>query len=382
MNAEASKNGPSPAGADVDPGEQRALIALSLIQGLGPGRIRAAVSHVGSAERVLSARLELLRSIPGIGRQTAEAIRTFDRFDLVEEQIRIAGDYRATFIPDWDERYPDLLRRIYDPPTFLWSAGIPTETDAKAIAIVGTRRATNYGRSIAREFASGLARAGFTIVSGLAYGIDTAAHTGALEAGGRTIAVLGSGVDRIYPARNADLARRIVGNGCILSEYPLRTAPDAVNFPRRNRIISGLALGTLIVEAFAEGGALITARMALEQNREVFAVPSPLPTTGRPGEGNNRLIQNGHAKLVTSVEDILVELPGAALESGNSEPIVKPDLEGPEAKLWEALERDPMHIDTLCGKTGLDPSSALVHLLSLEFKGIVRQLAGKQFLKA
>lgn len=366
----------------IDPQEQRALIALSLIAGLGPGRIRSAVAYIGSAEEVLTAPLHRLCGIPGIGRQTAEAIRAFDRFDLVDEQIRIAADYRATFLSDWDERYPDPLRRIYDPPTFLWSTGIPVEDDARAIAIVGTRRATRYGRSVAHDFAAGLARAGYTIISGLAYGIDTSAHLGALEAGGRTIAVLGSGVDRIYPARNIDLARRIVGNGCILSEYPLRTAPDAVNFPRRNRLISGMALGTLVVEAFATGGALITARMAIEQDREVFAVPSALPTAGRPGEGNNRLIRDGHAKLVTCVEDILVELPGASISVQDVAPLVEPDLDGPEAKLWEALERNPVHIDTLCTRSGLDPSSALVHLLNLEFKGMVRQLAGKQFVKA
>jgi DNA processing protein len=365
----------------IDPQEQRALIALSLIAGLGPGRIRSAVSHIGTAQEVLIAPMHRLRSIPGIGPQTAESIRAFDRYDLVDEQIRIAADYRATFLPDWDERYPEPLRRIYDPPTFLWSAGIPVEADARAIAIVGTRRATRYGRSVAQDFATGLAKAGYTIISGLAYGIDTSAHLGALEAGGRTIAVLGSGVDRIYPARNIDLARRIVQNGCILSEYPLRTAPDAVNFPRRNRIISGLALGTLVVEAFSTGGALITARMALEQDREVFAVPSSLPTDGRPGEGNNRLIRDGHAKLVTCIDDILIELPGAAQPSQQETARVEPDLEGLEAKLWEALERDPIHIDTLCTRSGLDPSSALVHLLSLEFKGMVRQLAGKQFVK-
>ncbi|HEY5565584.1 MAG TPA: DNA-processing protein DprA [Rhodothermia bacterium] len=375
-------DGSAYAAVTLDVDEQRALIALSLIQGLGPGRIRSAVARIGSAQDVLTAPFQMLCSIPGIGHQTAEAIRTFDGFDLVDEQIRIAEEFRATFIPTWDERYPEPLRHIYDPPTFLWSTGIPTEADNRAIAIVGTRRATRYGRTQACEFASGLARAGYTIVSGLAYGIDTSAHLGALEAGGRTIAVLGSGVDRIYPSRNVDLARRIVANGCVLSEYPLRTPPDAVNFPRRNRIISGLSLGVLVVEAFATGGALITARLATEQDREVFAIPSPLPSEGRPGEGNNRLIQRSHAKLVTSVEDILVELPGGTTTTGQVHLSPEPELQGPEAVLWSVLEPEPVHIDTLCSRSGLDPSSALVHLLGLEFKGLVRQLAGKQFQKA
>lgn len=367
--------------AAIDPEEQRALIALSLIQGLGPGRIRAALSHVGSAEEVLEAPVHRLLGIAGVGRQTAEAIRAFNRFDLVDEQIRVAADHGAIFLPDWDDRYPETLKEIYDPPTFLWSVGAPTSADARAIAIVGTRRATRYGRSTARRFASELAGAGFTIVSGLAYGIDTEAHLGALEGGGRTIAVLGSGVDRIYPSRNLELARRIVRSGCIVSEYPLRTAPDAVNFPRRNRIISGLALGTLVVEAFAGGGALITARMAVEQDREVFAIPFSLPTSGRPGEGNNQLIQRGHAKLVTCIEDILAELPGGHARAA-PDMSVEPELDGPEAVLWNVLENDPVHIDLLCSRSGLDPSTALVHLLGLEFKGLVRQLGGKQFVKA
>jgi len=368
----------------VTPGdleEQRALIALSLIQGLGPTRISAAIAQIGSAQEVLGASTSRLSHVQGIGPQIARAISGFDRYDLVEEQMRVADLHGATFVPIDDARYPQPLRRIYDPPSFLWSLGVPDESDARAIAIVGTRRATQYGRAVARKFAADLSRAGFTIVSGLAYGIDTAAHEGALEAGGRTIAVLGSGVDRIYPTKNLGLARRMMHRGCILSEFPLRTAPDAVNFPRRNRIISGLSLGTLVVEAFATGGALITARMAVEQNREVFAVPSPIPSTGRPGEGNNHLIQRGHAKLVTCVEDILEELPGVTL-SEHKAIAPEPDLQGAEAKLWDALERDPVHIDTLCSRSGLEPSSALVHLLSLEFKGHVRQLAGKQFQKA
>ncbi|MCG8608693.1 DNA-processing protein DprA [bacterium] len=259
--------------------------------------------------------------------------------------------------------------------------GTLTDADARAVAIVGTRRSSEYGRRMAHEFALELAQRGFTVVSGLAYGIDAAAHQGALEAGGRTLAVLGSGADRIYPAKHKKLAQTIAGQGAVLSEYPLGAAPDAPNFPRRNRIISGLSLGTLVVEAFEKGGALITARIAVEQNREVFALPSPVHS--RPGAGTNRLIQRGHAKLVLTVDDIVEELglpePAPSLFSEATEP--PPDLHPIERQLFDVLEAEPQHIDTLCQKTGHDVSTALVYLLGLEFKGLVRQMAGKQFFR-
>jgi len=280
--------------------------------------------------------------------------------------------------------YPAHLREIYDPPAFLWIRGEYLECDDMAVAVVGTRRATSYGRHIAKQLASELTGRGLTVVSGLAYGIDTAAHLGALEAGGRSIAVLGSGIDRIYPSTNTSLARRIIESGCVLSEYALGAAPDGPNFPRRNRIISGMTLGTVIVEAFEEGGALITARLACEQNREVFAVPSPIANKGGPGSGCNRLIQRSHAKLIMSVEDILDELSEAAKTvAGATQPTgpVDPDLKGEEEQLWGALEYQPIHLDAICSKCELDPSTALVHLLSLEFKGLVRQMAGKQFVR-
>lgn len=248
--------------------------------------------------------------------------------------------------------------------------------------IVGTRRCTDYGRAQAHHFASALARRGFTIVSGLAYGIDAAAHKGALDAGGRTVAVLGSGVGRIYPQKHTGLARRIAKNGAVLSEYALEAEPDAPNFPERNRILSGVALGTLVVESYSEGGSLITARLALEQNREVFAVPGAINKDS--SRGTNRLIQRGHAKLVLDVDDLLEELPQVVPEKreetdtdSSQDPLE--DLTGEKKRLYESLGDTPVHIDTLCEETGLDPSTALVHLLELEFNGFVRQMAGKQF---
>ena len=370
-----------PDGVNVQ-AEHRALIALSLVPGVGPGRIRALLARFGSAVAALEASNKALASVPGIGPQTASAITTFEAHDTVEEQLRRAAQHGVTLVPAWDGRFPRLLKQIYDPPAFLWIRGDLTEADERAVAIVGTRRSSDYGRRMARDFAVELGQRGFTVVSGLAYGIDAAAHQGALEAGGRTLAVLGSGADRIYPAKHTRLAKEIVRQGAVLSEYPLGAAPDAPNFPRRNRIISGLSLGTLVVEAFEKGGALITARVAVEQNREVFALPSPVHS--RSGIGTNRLIQQGHAKLVLSVDDILVELglddPAYASTPASPEP--PSDLHPIERQLYDALEAEPQHIDTLCQTTGHDPSTALVYLLNLEFKGLVRQMAGKQFFRA
>lgn len=258
------------------------------------------------------------------------------------------------------------------------------------VSVVGTRRCTDYGRAQAHHFAAELARKGFTVVSGLAYGIDAAAHKGALDVGGRTIAVLGSGVGRIYPPKHTSLADRIAESGALLSEYALDAEPDAPNFPERNRILSGLSLGTLVVESYAEGGALITARLALEQNREVFALPGAI--TKDSSRGTNQLIQRGHAKLVMTLDDLLEELPEVTVdapEEVDAEAVSSPraskpspELSGDKAVLYEALSDTPMHVDALCEETNLDPSTALVHLLELEFEGLVRQLAGKQFRRA
>ncbi|MFQ5569068.1 MAG: DNA-processing protein DprA [Rhodothermales bacterium] len=362
--------------------EQRALIALSLVSGVGPGRIRALVARFGSALAALHASSQALATVPGIGAQTAAAIASFDDHGAVDAQVQRAEQQNITLLPAWDERFPRLLRQIYDPPAFLWVRGALSRQDERAIAIVGTRRASEYGWRMAREFAVELAQRGFTVISGLAYGIDAAAHRGALEAGGRTLAVLGSGADRIYPAKHARLAGEIAEQGAVLSEYPLGAAPDAPNFPRRNRVISGLSLGVLVVEAYEKGGALITARLAVEQNREVFALPSAVHH--RAGMGANRLIQRGHAKLVLTVDDMLDELgfadqPQASTSEADAKPV---DLSPIELTIYDALGPEPLHIDALCVKTGHDASTALVYLLSLEFKGLVRQMAGKQFYRA
>ena len=367
-------------------GEQRALIGLSLVSGIGPQRLRALLAAFDTPSDVFRASRSALTKVDGVGDQTAEAILTFDDRAAVEEEMERAEELGAELISPWDERFPDRLREIYDPPAYLWMRGALPATGEPMVTVVGTRRCTDYGRAQAHHFGAELVRRGFTVVSGLAYGIDAAAHKGALDAGGRTIAVLGSGVGRIYPQKHTALAERITENGAVLSEYALDAEPDAPNFPERNRILSGLALGTLVVESYSEGGALITARLAVEQNREVFAVPGNI--TKDSSRGTNRLVQRGHAKLVMEMEDLLEELPEITVEDpedvdaetvttgGGPDP---EELSGDAKLLYDALSDTPVHVDELCEDTGLDPSSALPTLLELEFKGLVRQLAGKQF---
>jgi DNA processing protein len=375
---------------DLDrPQEQRALIGLSLVPGVGPSRMRALLAQFEAPSEIFRASRAALTTVDGVGDQTAEAIRTFDDRDAVRQEMERAEALGASLVSPWDERFPRRLREIYDPPGFLWMRGTLPESARPMITIVGTRRCTDYGRAQAHHFAAELVRRGFTVVSGLAYGIDAAAHKGALDAGGRTLAVLGSGVGNIYPPKHTDLAARIEENGAVLSEYAVDADPDAPNFPERNRILSGLSLGTLVVESYAEGGALITARLALEQNREVFAVPGAV--TKDSSTGANRLIQRGHAKLVMDVEDLLEELPEVTVEEpaevdaeavSGTPPASAEDLEGTEKVLYGALTDTPVHIDELCAETDVDPSTALPCLLELEFKGLVRQLAGKQFRRA
>jgi DNA processing protein len=366
--------------------ERRALLGLSLVAGVGPQRLRALLAAFEAPSAVFRASRTALTKVDGVGPQTAEAILAFDDRAAVEQELTRAEELDATLVAPWDDRFPDRLREIYDPPAYLWMRGTLPSTDAPMITVVGTRRCTDYGRAQAHHLSGELVRRGFTVVSGLAYGVDAAAHKGALDAGGRTLAVLGSGVGRIYPQKHAGLARRIAESGAVLSEYGLDADPDARHFPERNRILSGLSFGTLVIESFAEGGSLITARFALEQNREVFALPGRI--TKETSRGTNRLIQRGHAKLVMDVDDLLQELPEWTVAQPGAvdaetvavgPPPAAEALSGEAETLYEALTDTPVHVDALCEKTGLSPSTALPTLLELEFEGLVRQLAGKQF---
>ena len=370
------------AAAPTDDAERRAVVALSLVPGVGPTRVRALLAAFGSASAVLGAPASRLAAVDGIGRATAAAIAGADTQAAVDRQFERAEAVGARLVALADAEYPAALREIYDPPPALWVLGRFDAADAGAVAVVGTRKASDYGRRVAERFATGLAEAGVTVASGLAYGIDVAAHRATLAAGGRTVAVLGSGVDRVYPARHGDVVRRVVEDdlGAVVSEFPLGAKPDATNFPRRNRIISGLAAGTVVAEARDRGGALLTAGIALEQNREVFAVPAPVFSEAT---GTNTLIQRGWAALAQTPADVLAVL-GEPL-GGAPGPATAPlpdDLTNVERRLLGALGPEPAPLDVVCDASGVDASEALVYLLQLEFRGLVRQLAGKQFARA
>jgi len=357
------------------------LLSLSAVPGVGPNRLRALVSYFEDPAAVLSASPRELIKVNGIDKKTALSISRFeDGRKFADQQLARLNRVEGRIVTFWDAEYPDPLKKIFDPPAFLFVLGSITADDIYAIAIVGTRTPTTYGKIIAEKFSTQLAGMGLTIVSGLARGIDTAAHTAALKAGGRTLAVIGSGIDVIYPSENKRLAERISHKGAILSEYEMGAKPDAVNFPRRNRIISGLALGTVIVETTESGGAMITASTALDQNREVFAVPGPI--TESRSRGTNLLIKEGRAKLVEQVDDIVSELQTKLRPRLRTE---EKKIEIPlslfEKRLFDCLGPEPLHIDAIAAQTGLATSDALVNLLSLEFKGIVKQLPGKMFVR-
>lgn len=358
----------------------RSLLTLFSVPGVGSNRFRALIGRFGSPEEVLRASMVQLMGVDGIDRKIAENIKLKRDEKFVEDQIALLNKRKTRVITFWDQEYPVNLRKIYDPPALLFVRGRLVEADKYSVAIVGTRSPSNYGRLVTERISGELAKRGITVVSGMARGIDTVAHWGALKSGGRTIAVLGSGVDIIYPPENRKLAQQIESKGCLISEFPMGTQPDAGNFPRRNRIISGMTLGTLVVEAGDKSGALITAEIALEQNREVFAIPGNINSA--KSRGTNRLIQEG-AKLVQSVEDILSELEPKLkgyLKPERREEI-KIELTPQERRILENLSGKPMHIDKIAHNTGIPTSQALSILLSLELKDMVKQLAGKMFIR-
>jgi DNA processing protein len=369
---------------------RRDILVLSRIPGVGPARLRSLISHFHGTAPVFQASPGELLKAEGVDRRTALSIASYLRHGIppaatqfADDQLRCLDRAGGSMVTLWDAEYPEQLTRIYDPPPFLFLNGGLLPRDSAAVALVGTRNPTAYGVRTAERFAMELAARNITIVSGLARGIDTAAHGAALKAGGRTVAIIGSGIDTIYPAENRNLAIRLATQGALISEFIMGTKPDATNFPQRNRIISGMSLGTLVVETGVEGGAMITARLALDQNREVFAIPSPVSPGGR--SGTNLLIREGNASLVESIEDILQELapklkgriPDIPLQP---QPLLPP-LTLFEQKLIDVLDDHPQHIDTVAERSGFTTADALVHLLSLEFKGAARQLPGKLFLK-
>lgn len=361
----------------TDPAEREARWALGLVPQLGGVALRGLLSAFGSAVRAWEAAPRALQGVAGISPAMAEAMRRFPRAQaLRDDRARVARAGVRVIV--WgDADYPARLQEIASAPPVLYLRGA-LEAEEPAIAIVGARHATAYGETVARELAAELSRRGLTVVSGLARGIDAAAHRGALEAGGRTLAVLGSGLDHIYPPEHAGLAAEVAAHGALLSEFPLGTAPLRLHFPRRNRIISGLSLGVIVVEAGVGSGALITAHHALEQGREVFAVPGRVHA--RYSEGCNRLIKAG-AKLVETWEDVLSELAPQLRGRAPQRPAAPPPpaLTAAERRVFDLLAEGPLHIDALIVRADLAGGRVASALVGLEMKGLVRQLAGKVF---
>ena len=356
---------------------RQAYIALNMMHGVGPVTVRSLATHLGSVIAIFDADKAALMSAPGVSRDVVSKIldqRSRVDPDKEEQSAAVAGAHLITPV---DAEYPKRLLQIYDPPLALYVQGALQLRDEHGVAIVGSRRTTHYGLETAERLGFQLAQSGVTVISGLARGIDTAAHKGALRGQGRTVAVLGGALDCLFPPENADLARQIARQGAVLSEYPMGRQPDKTTFPVRNRIVSGLSKGVTVVEADVASGAMITAHQALDQGRTVFAVPGRIDSFG--ARGPHRLIKNG-AKLVESVEDILEELgcliPTPARAEGAS---AGPTLTGAETGLVNLIAGDgEMDLDSLVRQSGRKPSEVSALLLGLELKRVVKMLPGQR----
>ena len=388
--------------------ETKSLIHLNLIPGIGNHTIRRLLTAFGSAEQSVAATSEELAQIDGLTPDVRrQLIDGRSRAPLAQE-LQLIEQHGCHIVTIDDESYPPLLKQIHDPPVLLYIIGDFPPQDAPSIAIVGSRSPTEYGKTISQQLSHQLAERGVTVVSGFARGIDTCVHRGALEAGGRTIAVFGCGLSIIYPETNRGLAAEIIESGALVSEFPMTMPPRGKNFPRRNRVISGLTLGTLVVEASDRSGSLITARHAAEQGREVFAVPGQI--FSGVSRGTHSLINQG-ATLINSVDDLLDALPQdytKILGGESPEPPsakqpdkiarpqsvekrstptpqpkakVAPNLTSDEQTVLSAMDADSVHIDEITRVTQLPIGKVSSLLVMLELKGIVQQLPGKQFVK-
>lgn len=349
--------------------------ALKSIPNVGNVTFRRLLEHFGSPSKALAASQDELAAVEGLRKSIAGAIKSHNYHQEAEKAaaaLELSGTRLVTLL---DEDYPSLLKEIPDPPPFFYLKG-KLPAPGLSIAIVGSRRATEYGLSTTKRLAQELAEQGITIVSGLAAGVDAAAHRAAMQVSGATVGVLGCGIDIIYPKENRELYRAMAEQGGIISEFSPGTEPEAPNFPRRNRIISGLSRGVLVVEAAEKSGSLITARFALEQGREVFAVPGNI--NFRASRGTNTLIKQG-AKLVETVADIIGELPPEAESIPLWAKRQQFNLSGDEERLCSQLNESPLHIDELTIRSGLTAQSVSAMLLRLELQGAVVQLSGKVF---
>ncbi len=367
----------------VIPGPEwkKELVSLNLVPGVGWKTLCLLLEHFGTPADILDAPVDRLMEVPGVGKVTAERLAAVSPDEAEREIEKAEKEGVDIFTP---AEFPAGLLNVHSPPILLYVKGRLLPEDGVSVALVGARRCTAYGANCARRLARGLAFRGVTVVSGLARGIDTAAHRGALEGKGRTLAVLGCGLDRIYPPENASLAEEIIENGALLSEFPLGSEPSAAHFPRRNRIISGLSLGVVVVEASPRSGSLITARWALEQGREVFAVPGRIDSPC--SRGTHALIKEG-AKLVENVDDILEEL-GVTMHSSGGGPVDTdveadavssvPSLTWEEESVLKVLSRGgPMDADAIVERTGMDVADVQATLTMLEMKHLVESAGGR-----
>lgn len=360
----------------------RAWFNLKSVPGVGNFLGKRLIDRFKAPQNVFQASAEELRQIEGMTARHVNAIKKHKIPPGVEAELSLVAKKGYEIVTLTDSNYPRLLREIPDPPLFLYVYG-RLDSSAGKLAVVGSRNATGYGVTTTKGLCASLAALDLTIVSGMARGIDTAAHEGTLASGGKTIAVLGSGLERVYPAENLRLFHQISENGAVVSEFPLKTEPEGYNFPIRNRIISGMSLGTVVVEATKKSGSLITARLAAEQNREVFAVPGSIQSF--KSTGTHTLIKQG-AKLVEHAQDIVEELAPYSRDNGRPND-TKPDktdkqapmLTGDEARVYNLLEPYPVHIDNLIRKISMEPGKLSSILLKLELEGLVQQSPGKLF---
>lgn len=360
--------------------ETEAFIALNLLPGIGPVRVRRLLNVLGSPIAILQAGAQKLRQVEGVGAEIAQKLADWEKHvDLAAELDRVEKG-GVTVVALNDPNYPDNLKEIHDPPLVLYVWGDPSVLKTTQIAVVGTRKPSHYGAECAKKLSYQLAYAGLTITSGLARGVDTAAHQAALAARGKTVAVLGTGLGNIYPPENLELAEKIASfGGAVISEFSMATKPDPRQFPMRNRVISGLSFGLLVVEASSKSGALISANQAAEQGRTLFAVPGHIDQPG--ALGSNRLIQQG-AKLVLGAQDILDDL--GLLFSRQPElipPAPRVELAGREKLIYDSLGNDTISIDDLIAKCELPSHEVSSTLLALEMRRLVKQLPGSRFVK-
>ena len=367
------------------PRSRFAWLALKAVSGVTDRLYRRLIDRLGSPEAVLAATLTDLLSTEGVGPQVARAIRAGIETKAIELELEATEKNNAGFCTIKDPDYPERLREVDDAPPYLYRRGQFSPNDRMAIAIVGSRKCSEYGRSVAFQLGKDLAEKGFTVVSGMARGIDAAAHEGALSGGGRTIGVLGCGIDVPYPSGHTSLKEKVSRQGVLISEFSMGTVPQPGNFPKRNRVISGLSLGVVVVEAARRSGALITAHCALDQGREVFAVPGSIRSEA--SAGTHWLIKQG-AKLVEGIEDIMEEI-GALVQGVEKESVQKKlsnaekdlDLSVREKKIYDILSKEPQNINNLVHDATISPSEIAGLLLQLELKGFVQQMAGHRYIR-